>query len=270
VPALAAALLCQVAILEVVPHDLVARPVLVVAHLMSYAAAGAFLVANRAIPGLWILGAGGLANLTAIAANGGVMPATPAALRSAGLSATGAFSNSAAVEGARLAWLGDVFAIPAALPLANVFSVGDIVVVIGATVMLNRLCRATDRGYDGIGSLEEDREEDIVRQTRGADGDWTLVVTPELDEARRLSRSFSTSARPVTRARGTTDVLELIEELRPPTYVVFGPSLPAAERAAMRQGMRERSDWWDVSVVEVSQAETGDAVQRPFRRLAVA
>jgi hypothetical protein len=35
------------------------------------------------------------------------------------------------VEGARLWFLGDVFAIPASWPLANVFSVGDLLIAIG-------------------------------------------------------------------------------------------------------------------------------------------
>src|SRR5215207_11569671 len=42
------------------------------AHLASYALAGVFVASNRRIPFLWLIGAGGLMNLAAIAANGGV------------------------------------------------------------------------------------------------------------------------------------------------------------------------------------------------------
>ncbi len=50
------------------------------------------------------------------------------------------FTNSDAVEGANLAFLGDVFAIPAGWPGANVFSVGDVVIVLGALLALHALC----------------------------------------------------------------------------------------------------------------------------------
>ena len=79
-------------------------------HFASYALAGAFLVANRHIPGLWLVGVGGASNLAAITANGGVMPASPSALDAAGLAAGGGaeFANSAAVASPHLAVLGDV------------------------------------------------------------------------------------------------------------------------------------------------------------------
>lgn len=110
-------------------------------HLVSYAFAAAFVVANRRIPGMLLTASGGSMNLAAIAANGGVMPASPRAMEIAGISATGEhFVNSGAVEGARLAWLGDVFAIPAAWPLSNVFSVGDVVLLVGVAILMHRAC----------------------------------------------------------------------------------------------------------------------------------
>ncbi|MDQ3028544.1 MAG: DUF5317 domain-containing protein [Actinomycetota bacterium] len=134
-----AALAVQIAIISLVPAA--APPaVMAAAHLASYAMAVAFLILNRRVPGLVLTGAGGLLNLAAIGANGGVMPASPEALAAAGRAGPGHFVNSGAVHDARLAWLGDVFAIPAPLPLANVFSVGDVVLIVGAAVMLHRLC----------------------------------------------------------------------------------------------------------------------------------
>ena len=109
-------------------------------HLASYAGTAAFVVANRRLPGMLAAAAGGALNLAAIAANGGVMPAAPAALRLAGLAANPeGFANSAAVAAPRLAFLGDVFAIPQGLPFANVFSVGDLILVAGGSYALHRL-----------------------------------------------------------------------------------------------------------------------------------
>jgi hypothetical protein len=92
-----------------------------------------------------VISAGGLLNLIAIAANGGVMPASESAMRRAGLLSGTDFTNSGVVEHARVAWLGDVFSIPASWPLSNVFSVGDVVVVLGIGYLAHRWCRgATD------------------------------------------------------------------------------------------------------------------------------
>jgi Family of unknown function (DUF5317) len=108
------------------------------AHFASYGLAAWFVIANLHVRGLWIIGLGGAANLLAISANGGVMPASPAAARLAGLAAdAGRFQNSAVVGHARLAFLGDVFAWPHPLPLANVFSVGDVLLVVGIGYVLH-------------------------------------------------------------------------------------------------------------------------------------
>ena len=109
-------------------------------HLASYVLLGAFVWSNRHVPGLLLAASGGALNLSAIAANGGVMPASPSALREAGMSATVAgFSNSETLADPHLWWLGDVFAVPAGLPLATVFSVGDLVLVLGAAYGLHAM-----------------------------------------------------------------------------------------------------------------------------------
>jgi hypothetical protein len=114
-------------------------------HFVSYALGIWFIWANRKVPGLVVTSSGGGMNLAAITANGGVMPASPEALELAGMSHMGDhFVNSGAVEGARLAWLGDVFAIPANWPLSNVFSFGDVVLLVGVGVMLHRMSRQRD------------------------------------------------------------------------------------------------------------------------------
>jgi MFS family permease len=113
-------------------------------HLATYGLAATFLWANRHIPGLWLIGAGGCANFAAIAANGGVMPASLSALHAAGLVADkgDSFANSAAISSPKLPFLGDIFAIPHALPLSNVFSLGDVCIVLGMAIAIHSLCRS--------------------------------------------------------------------------------------------------------------------------------
>lgn len=107
------------------------------AHLATYALVAAALWLNRRVPGLPLLAAGGALNGVTIALNDGTLPASPTAERAAGLeSGPGSagseeFTNSAALADPVLPWLGDVFAFPAPLPLANVYSVGDVLVVAG-------------------------------------------------------------------------------------------------------------------------------------------
>ena len=135
---LAVALLMQVVVLQVL-HTRLPTAAAAGIHLASYGAAGLFVWSNRAIPGLWLIGLGGASNLIAIGANGGVMPASPAAQAAAGLTASGGFENSAAVADARLSFLGDVFAWPDPLPLANVFSIGDVLLLAGVAVLVHQV-----------------------------------------------------------------------------------------------------------------------------------
>lgn len=102
-----------------------------------------YLVANLEIAGMWLVGLGAGCNMLALVANGGVMPASEKALATAGLStgSTG-FVNSTAVPNAQVAFLGDIFAIPRSWPFHNVFSVGDILIVLGGLVAAHRLCRS--------------------------------------------------------------------------------------------------------------------------------
>jgi hypothetical protein len=103
-------------------------------YVASTAAVLAVVLRNRAIPGMAIIALGSGANLIAIVANGGFMPASPAALGLLGRAPEAGYSNSVIVPDPALAVLTDIFAMPAWMPLANVFSVGD--VLIGAGVAL--------------------------------------------------------------------------------------------------------------------------------------
>jgi hypothetical protein len=112
-------------------------------HFATYGLTLLFIVLNRHLPGALLIAAGTLANFVAIAANGGTMPADMGAWSRAGLAPIppDAFENSTALANPRLGFLGDVFAIPASWPLSNVFSVGDVLIVVGGTYLAHRWCR---------------------------------------------------------------------------------------------------------------------------------
>lgn len=115
-----------------------------VVHVVSYLLAGWFVLRNRDLPGLWLIALGGLANGVTILLNGGTLPASAGALAAAGLAPGEGFVNSGIVHDPVLPWLGDVFAWPAPLPLANVFSVGDVLLVTGAFCAVHLLGRRRD------------------------------------------------------------------------------------------------------------------------------
>jgi hypothetical protein len=98
--------------------------------LCSYALLLAFVVTNRSLRGIPVIAAGMGCNLVAILANGGLMPARPAAVRAAGL-VYRLQNNSVTTGHARLGWLIDRWAAPHWLPLGNVYSVGDIIIAAG-------------------------------------------------------------------------------------------------------------------------------------------
>jgi Family of unknown function (DUF5317) len=110
-------------------------------HIASYVLVGIFLWVNRHLAGLPVLAAGALGNAAAILANGGVMPASRAAQRLAGLTPGSGFQNSGVLLHPHLLWLGDVIPVPGPSPLANVLSVGDCVIYAGLLLLLHRACR---------------------------------------------------------------------------------------------------------------------------------
>ena len=130
----------QVLVITIAPD--LPRPFTVGTHLMTYLLAATFIWVNRRVAGLTLLAVGAATNGVVIALNGGTLPASEAALRRAGLPVElEVFTNSAPLESPRLAFLGDVFAIPAGVPFANVFSVGEVFILAGAAWLLHSTCR---------------------------------------------------------------------------------------------------------------------------------
>jgi hypothetical protein len=120
------------------------------------------LVVNLRQPGFWLIILGALANFTVIVANGGQMPAAPdawAALNGVAAVPTTDFSNSIlAGPHTVLAFLGDNFVLPRPVPLANVFSIGDVLIGAGGALfvfqqmhgrVLPRLIRSEVRASHG-------------------------------------------------------------------------------------------------------------------------
>ncbi|MEX2626410.1 MAG: DUF5317 family protein, partial [Ilumatobacteraceae bacterium] len=95
-------------------------------HVVSYALVGTFVVLNRRVRWLWVIALGWASNTAAIAANGGVMPMSPHVAEALGETTSDRFTNSGPIDDARLAVLGDVFVMPAWMPLQNSFSIGDV------------------------------------------------------------------------------------------------------------------------------------------------
>jgi hypothetical protein len=111
----------------------------IVATVVAFATYGlltVLAVLNRTIRGFPTAAVGMLCNLIAIGANGGHMPALPSAMRAAGLAYSGVHNNSVADAHPNVAWLVDRFGAPGWVPLANVYSVGDVLLALGTIVLV--------------------------------------------------------------------------------------------------------------------------------------
>ena len=129
----------QVLIISVAPSGLAGLHE--VLHLASYALLGAFAWVNRRIAGVPVVMAGGALNALVILVNGGVMPADPSvAHAAANHAAPGEFINSAGDGASRLGFLGDVLATPDGLPLQNVYSPGDLILIAGLLLLVHVAC----------------------------------------------------------------------------------------------------------------------------------
>jgi Family of unknown function (DUF5317) len=135
----AAAILIQVVVISLLPSGSPAFHAGL--HMASYALLGAFAWSNRRVAGVLVVSLGGLLNFAAIVANGGVMPTDPGAIGSlAHTTKAGDFANSAVLTHPHLSFLGDILATPASWPVHNIFSVGDVLIVVGVAVLVHVAC----------------------------------------------------------------------------------------------------------------------------------
>lgn len=115
-------------------------------HILSYLFLLAFVIWNRRYPELLLMGLGLFLNFLAIAANGGYMPASAEALRKAGLESVAQALEAGTRQGntvlmtsqTRLNFLGDWLYLPAWVPLSSAFSLGDVILGLGAAAFLAR------------------------------------------------------------------------------------------------------------------------------------
>ena len=112
-------------------HETVASALWIASYGLLVVAA----ILNRRLTGVPVVAAGMLLNLTAILANRGTMPVTLGAMHDAGRTAV-MQANSTALPDPNLPWLIDRWAAPEWVPLANVYSVGDVVIAVGAFVIV--------------------------------------------------------------------------------------------------------------------------------------
>jgi hypothetical protein len=105
-------------------------------YLLSTAAVLVVVLLNLRVPGLALVAVGALSNLAAIVANGGRMPADPDALASLGDEIGDGYSNSIILADPALRPLTDIFAMPAWMPFANIFSIGDVLIAIGVAIAI--------------------------------------------------------------------------------------------------------------------------------------
>ena len=236
----AVALAIQVLAIEVLPGA--AQPVLSAVHIATYLAAGWFVWLNRTIPGLWLVALGAASNGVTIALNGGTLPASASALRTAGLKLDSSeFLNSGVLTNPHLPWLGDVFALPASWPLANVFSVGDVLVLCGVAWGAHRICGSRRQRLTG-------RRRGRRTGTLSHTACWNAkVAQPANAIPDRLSSScnplpVTSSQAPKAKPRATfpeagTVVTEMKTPESPPTFADVRDSTPAA--AAMSATMKD-------------------------------
>lgn len=125
-------------------------PAAPIVYIASNAAVLVAVWRNLAIPGFALVLAGGVANLVAICANGGYMPVSGDALVALGRLPHEGYSNSRFLDGVILGPLTDLFAMPAWIPMANIFSLGDVLIGVGAAV-------AVVAGMHGRGPLRPRR-----------------------------------------------------------------------------------------------------------------
>ncbi len=121
-------------------------------HIASYLILGLFVLLNLREWGIAVMSSGALANFAAIIANGGFMPTRAENLQAAGLItpteaanlAPGAILGNNIIMGEQtpLWFLGDIFSLPPAIPLANVFSIGDVILALGLIFYLRAKMRS--------------------------------------------------------------------------------------------------------------------------------
>jgi hypothetical protein len=135
-PLAIAGLIAQILLFSPLASGIVDAAVGAAIYVASTAAVLVAVLRNVSITGMPFVWLGAASNLAAVIANGGIMPTTAEALATAGLEPVTGLSNSAVLANPALAPLTDVFALPSWFPLANVFSIGDVLIAVGIVIVI--------------------------------------------------------------------------------------------------------------------------------------
>jgi hypothetical protein len=126
-------------------------------HIATLLATLFFMSRNLHIPGMKIIMVGAALNALVIIVNGGFMPSPADRLADAGRLAKVEKADDAVLSNSKVApsgtglfidgdapllILGDIFAVPHGWPLANVFSIGDVLIDLGAAIAIVRVMHA--------------------------------------------------------------------------------------------------------------------------------
>jgi hypothetical protein len=128
--------------------------------ILSYLMLFAVIARNRALPGVWVIGAGLLANFSVMMLNGGYMPITREALAQIGdthgILGPGAGARVQASkdivlgpEATVAGWLADIFVVPPPFPIPSVFSAGDVLIALGVFWLVQYGMRAGETAIPG-------------------------------------------------------------------------------------------------------------------------
>lgn len=158
-------------------------------HILTYLMVIAFLALNVRVPGFWLVTFGVACNVLVIFANDGHMPVTLTAWKATGerpslITATGIYNNNVlAGPHTHVAFLGDIFALPRSVPLANALSIGDVLIVIGMAAFVYLSCtpRLATPGWSALAPLRVPAFRRVLAgRSTSRLGDWvtmTAVVT---------------------------------------------------------------------------------------------
>lgn len=103
-------------------------------YVLSCIAVLACVLVNLRIPGMAVMAVGGLSNLLAIVFNGGFMPVAAEAARAAGQGPPTGYVTTIEMTDPTLKPLTDIIVVAWPTPLANVYSIGDVLIFLGLLV----------------------------------------------------------------------------------------------------------------------------------------
>jgi hypothetical protein len=106
------------------------------------------VILNLGYPGIKLFGLGSLCNFVVIAANGGTMPVSAAAMAKTGLTDMPSGTYSLLTEQSRLWFLADIIPVTFRYPKPIIVSVGDLIIVVGMFIIIQHcmMLREEPRG----------------------------------------------------------------------------------------------------------------------------